>query len=155
MSAPRLEDMTLDDLDEVERIAAASFAPPWPRQCFVEELARAVSRCRVARTEPGGPVRAYAIWWMLGTEQHLLTIATDPAVRRRGLARALLEDMFAEGRRRGVTECYLEVRAGHAAALALYRAHGFEILDVRRAYYADGEDAWIMVRRAAVNEAAR
>jgi ribosomal-protein-alanine N-acetyltransferase len=141
-----LGDMRPGDLAEVERIAAAVL--PWSRQAFVAELARPVSRCRVARTEPGGPVRGYAIWWLVIDEQHLLAIATDPAWQRRGIARALLEDMLVEGAVRGARTCFLEVRPSNAAALALYRAYGFETIDVRRHYYADGEDAWIMARSA-------
>lgn len=144
-----ISNMTPSDLDEVAAIAAPSFTPPWSREAFLDEMARAVSRCVVLRTEVGGPVRAYAIWWIIADEQSLLTIATDPSERRRGAARALIAEMIADGVRCGVTECFLEVRPSNEAAVALYQAHGFELLDVRRAYYDDREDAWIMVRRFA------
>jgi ribosomal-protein-alanine N-acetyltransferase len=142
-----LEDMTPADLDEVVAIAANGL--PWSRQAFLDELARAVSRCRVLRTEPGGPVRGYAIGWIVGPELHVLALAVDPPWRRRGFGRVLLEDLLAEGAARGATECFLEVRPSNAGAIALYRALGFEHFDVRRKYYGDGEDAWIMVRRVA------
>jgi ribosomal-protein-alanine N-acetyltransferase len=144
-----IADMRPSDLDEVDAVAKHGFEPPWTRDAFQSELARAVSRCRVARTEAGGPVRAYAIWWIVAREQHLLAIATDPGHRRQGLARALFEEMIAEGEAAGVLDAYLEVRPSNDAALALYRSHGFDLLDVRRGYYADGEDAWIMARRLA------
>ena len=39
----------------------------------------------------------------------------------------------------------LEVRADNAAAIRLYRRHGFERLAVRRGYYQPGDvDAWVM-----------
>ena len=56
MIDPRVSDMSPADLDDVERIAAEGFRPPWTRAHVVEELGRAVSRCRVARAEPGAPV---------------------------------------------------------------------------------------------------
>lgn len=40
----------------------------------------------------------------------------------------------------------LEVRAGNAAAVALYRRLGFEEVGRRRRYYADGSDALLMTR---------
>ena len=149
MSDPRVSDMSPADLDDVERIAAEGFRPPWTRAHFVEELGRAVSRCRVARAEPGGPAIGYAISWIVAGEQTLLSIAVDPAHRRAGLGHALLDDLLDEGRRRGATECFLEVRPSNEAAVALYRAHGFDVFDVRPRYYDDGEDGWIMRRAAA------
>lgn len=146
MSDPRVSDMSLADLDDVERIAAQGFRPPWTRAHFVEELGRAVSRCRVLRARDGGPAIGYAISWIVAGEQTLLSIAVDPAHRRAGVAHALLEDLLEEGARRGAAECFLEVRPGNEAAVALYRAHGFEVHDVRPRYYDDGEDGWIMRR---------
>ena len=141
-----LGDLTARDLDEVVRIAGSAFDPPWTREGFEDELARSVARCRVARASPGGPVLAYAIWWQIAGEQQLLTIASAPDARRQGLARALLEEMIAEGEAQQVAECFLEVRPSNAAAITLYRSLGFELVDVRVGYYDDGEDATVMVR---------
>src|SRR5262245_30036827 len=118
-----ISDMLPSDLDEVGAVAQHGFDPPWSRDAFQGELARAVSRCRVARTEDGGRIRAYAIWWIVAREQHLLAIATDPQHRRRGLARALFEEMLAEADAHGVIDTFLEVRPSNEAAVALYRGH--------------------------------
>jgi [ribosomal protein S18]-alanine N-acetyltransferase len=149
----RVEDMRELDLDRVEAIGATAFDPPWTRRGFEDEMARDVARCRVVKAGPAGttsdlPVIGYAIWWIIGAEQQLLAIATDPACRRAGIARALLSDMIEEGARRGVTECFLEVRPSNTAAIALYEALGFARVDVRHVYYDDGEDAWVFLRRA-------
>lgn len=143
-----ISDMREADLDAIERIAEGAFDPPWTRRGFEDELARSVARCRVARESREDPVLAYAIWWSIADEQQLLTIASAPQARRRGLARALLLDMIAEGEANGVTECFLEVRAGNEPAIALYRSLGWQPQDTRAAYYDDGEDALVMVRRA-------
>jgi ribosomal-protein-alanine N-acetyltransferase len=39
---------------------------------------------------------------------------------------------------------FLEVRSDNASAMAMYLAHGFEQLNVRRDYYAPGVDAVVM-----------
>jgi len=49
-----------------------------------------------------------------------------PEARRSGIARALLAQVTEEARRRGVRAIELEVVPTQAAALALYRASGFE-----------------------------
>jgi len=42
---------------------------------------------------------------------------------------------------------YLEVRTDNTAAIALYQAHGFERLGLRKNYYQpSGADAYTMVR---------
>lgn len=144
--AHAIADMTARDLDAVERIARGTFRPPWTRAALEAELSRAISRCRVIRDRDGSVI-AYAISWIVGPEQELLAIATDPAHRRRGLGGRLLRDLLEEGHARGAHECFLEVRPSNVPAITLYGAHGFEVLDVRTRYYEDGEDAWIMARR--------
>ena len=97
-----------------------------------------------------GDARAFALVRVVADEAELLTIATDPAHRRRGLARALMEAWQAEAARRGATRAFLEVAADNAGAMALYRAAGFAETARRRVYYArrDGPavDAVIMSR---------
>jgi len=52
--------------------------------------------------------------------------------------------MLARAHTRNARLVLLEVRAGNAGAIALYRAAGFEVTGERRAYYANGEDALLM-----------
>jgi ribosomal-protein-alanine N-acetyltransferase len=76
-----------------------------------------------------------------------MNIAVDPALRRRGIATALLEKML---ERAGPDESYtLEVRPSNTVAIALYERFGFRASGTRRRYYQDtGEDAVIMWRTA-------
>jgi ribosomal protein S18 acetylase RimI-like enzyme len=76
----------------------------------------------------------------------VVLVAVDPAWRRRGIARAVLRRLEAEAIGRGATEAWLEVRAGNAAALALYRASGWTACGRRPRYYRDGEDAVLLSR---------
>ena len=55
-----------------------------------------------------------------------------PQARRRRVASALLDDLVAEGRRRGVRAIELEVVPTQAAAFSLYRTRGFRDVDRRR-----------------------
>jgi ribosomal-protein-alanine N-acetyltransferase len=76
---------------------------------------------------------------------HVVSIAVRETYRRRGMARALMD----EAMKRGVasykaTECYLEVRVGNDAAIGLYEKLGFAKVKRNYGYYLDGEDAWVM-----------
>ena len=76
-----------------------------------------------------------------------MNIAVDAPFRGRGVARALLEHLFAatgDDADRGYT---LEVRVSNAPAIHLYEQLGFVGTGVRRGYYTDNrEDAVIMWR---------
>lgn len=80
----------------------------------------------------------------LAGEVHILNIAVDPARRREGIARKLMdaarERIFAWH----VNCATLEVRVSNTPALKLYESLGFVEEGVRPAYYRDGEDARIM-----------
>jgi [ribosomal protein S18]-alanine N-acetyltransferase len=74
-----------------------------------------------------------------------MNIAVTAAYRRHGVAKRLLEELFARTEndpRRGYT---LEVRISNSAAISLYESLGFYATGVRRGYYTDNrEDALIM-----------
>lgn len=78
----------------------------------------------------------FALGRAVAGEAELLTIAVDPAHRRRGAGRVLLAAFEAEAARRGAGAAFLEVAADNAAAIALYAAAGWRETGRRRGYYA-------------------
>ena len=76
--------------------------------------------------EPFGPyTRAF---------DHVGTLGTyvDLDQRRHGIARALFAATFETARQKGYEKVFTFVRADNPAALAAYRAHGFEIIGTAR-----------------------
>lgn len=133
------------NLDRVEEIERASYDAPWSRAMFAGELIKSNSICLGAFRL--GRVIGYLIVSRYVDDWHIMNLAVDPAWRRRGVARLLLEDFF--GRSDGGREhgCTLEVRTSNAAAISLYEGLGFESHGVRRGYYVDNnEDALVMWR---------
>jgi ribosomal-protein-alanine N-acetyltransferase len=112
-----------------------------------EELVRPWARLRTARDE-AGRVLGYALFWHVVDEVHLLNVAVAIPARRRGIGRALMNDLLAYAREHEVVRILLEVRSSNTAALALYESLGFTRFNVRERYYADGEDAVEMSRPA-------
>ena len=94
----------------------------------------------------------FALGRVMADEAELLTIAVDPGDRRRGLGRLLLDAFLTDCAAHGAATVFLEVDAGNAPALALYKSAGFQMAGRRRAYYhaPDGTatDA-LVLRRAA------
>ncbi|NSY37896.1 GNAT family N-acetyltransferase [Leisingera sp. ANG59] len=95
-----------------------------------------------------GNARCFALVRVIADEAELLTIATDPAHQRQGLARACMAAWESRARVRGAEEMFLEVAEDNAPAQALYRACGFAVCGRRAGYYrrqdADPADAILM-----------
>ena len=79
-----------------------------------------------------------------GTEAHISTLAVHPNWRRRGLGELLLMLALEQALNLRVDVVSLEVRASNQVAQRLYRKYGFRLQGVVKAYYLDGEDAWMM-----------
>jgi [ribosomal protein S18]-alanine N-acetyltransferase len=141
--------LTYSDLPQVIAIERRAFPTPWSLAMFVLELSKPSGVC-LAAVQPGDggqTIVGYLICSRYADVWHLMNIAVDPGRRRRGYARALLEEML---ERAGPEEAYtLEVRTSNGPAIALYERFGFRVAGTRPRYYHDtGEDAVIM-RRAA------
>jgi [ribosomal protein S18]-alanine N-acetyltransferase len=105
------------------------------------ELARPWGKLWVATESTDQPAQAFLLAWDAADEVHLVDVVTHPDARRRGLARALMQNLIAHAAARRAALIALEVRRSNQAAIALYRSAGFRAAGLRRAYYADGEDA--------------
>jgi ribosomal-protein-alanine N-acetyltransferase len=128
------------DVAQVAAIDEAAFHDRRPGDERVrEELARPWTRAWVAREE--GEVVGYLLSWHVLDELHVLQVATAEARRRRGIGRGLVDVVLTYAKDAGVRLVLLEVRRSNVAALALYRRVGFAEVNVRKGYYADGEDA--------------
>jgi [ribosomal protein S18]-alanine N-acetyltransferase len=83
-----------------------------------------------------------------GQEAEIQNLAVRADYRRRGVARALLEEVHHRLVVRSVGSVFLEVRLSNLPARQLYRAFGYSECGLRKRYYAsDGEDALVLRRR--------
>ena len=91
-----------------------------------------------------GLVVGYAIASYAGDIAELQRIGVSPAMRRTGVASALLAEVVAEAPRTGADRLILEVREDNAGALSFYAGRGFIEIDRRARYYRDGTTAVIL-----------
>jgi ribosomal-protein-alanine N-acetyltransferase len=135
------------DLPQVIAVERRAFPTPWSLAMFVLELSKPSGVCLAAMDADTEKLVGYLICSRYDLVWHLMNIAVDPACRRRGIARAMLEELL---ERAGQGEQYtLEVRTSNAPAITLYERFGFRPAGTRRRYYRDtGEDAMIMWRTA-------
>lgn len=137
--------LTPTDLDEVLEIESLSFRSPWPRPAFEVEMTHDWSRLEVVRDTDTGRILAFADYWLVSDEIHILNIATHPQARRQGHGARLLRHILDQAKIASFKSVDLEVRRSNAAAQALYVSHGFQVVGMRPRYYEDNdEDAILM-----------
>lgn len=142
--------LSFADLPQVIGIERRAFPTPWSPAMFVLELSKS-STIALAAVLPERPrvrrLAGYLVCSRYADVWHLMNVAVDPPLRRRGVAAALMEAMI---ERAGPDEPFtLEVRPSNTAAITLYDRFGFRPAGTRRGYYRDtGEDALIMWRTA-------
>lgn len=131
--------MNEHDLLEVVEIEETTGLSQWGWEAYRAELARPEAIMLVVRRaapdDSGRSVLAYIASRISADELHVNNIGVREEARRRGLGAALLGAVLEEGARGGAALAVLEVRAGNAAAQALYRRFGFEVVGERKGYY--------------------
>lgn len=130
---------------DLPRCAAieATAPDPWTEPQLAEELASDFGRLFVACRDE--QIAGLAVFQLAAGEASLNALTVDPAARRQGAGRALLTGALAVLRAEGAQSCFLEVRAGNAAARALYESVGFAAAGVRRGFYRNpAEDGVVM-----------
>ena len=145
MSEPVIRFMRLRDVDAVAEIEENTFARPWSRESFRQELTRnAVARYLVA--DENGEILGYAGAWVILDESHITNIAVRENARGRGLGKRLTSELLQVLSNLGACYATLEVRVSNERAQNLYKSLGFVTVGKRKRYYEDNnEDAWLMV----------
>lgn len=137
--------MRLKDLDEVTALEEATFARPWSRESFRQELERNVA-ARYLVAEKEGRVIGYAGAWIILDESHITNIAITASERGKGIGRKLTEALLQLLSNLGAAYATLEVRESNLRAQGLYQSLGFIRVGRRKRYYEDNqEDAFLMV----------
>lgn len=99
-----------------------------------------------------GCFAGYGGFSLAADEAEILTVAVVPEMRRRGIARALMERMLADAADLGAAVMYLDVRESNEGARALYRVLGFEEIGQRRNYYTKPRENAILMQKALARE---
>jgi [ribosomal protein S18]-alanine N-acetyltransferase len=138
--------LTYADLPNVIAIERRAFPTPWSLAMFVLELSKPSGICLAAIYEER--LVGYVVCSRYDTVWHVMNVAVDDRLLRRGIATSLLARLFELADRPNV-QYTLEVRTSNDAAIRLYEGFGFRAAGRRRAYYHDNsEDALIMWRTA-------
>lgn len=144
MEKLRVESAAPGDIPGMAELEALCFSEPRSSQALLEEL-ESPERHLLLSARIGEELVGYAGLEYVLDEGYITDVAVFPEFRRRGVARALLEELARRGRTMGLSFLTLEVRAANAPAIALYRGTGYREVGRRRDFYrAPREDAVLM-----------
>ncbi|MEP6590079.1 MAG: ribosomal protein S18-alanine N-acetyltransferase [Gemmatimonadota bacterium] len=142
----RLRPASLADLPVLVELELRSFSDPWTAAQLREAL-RWTGAIALVAEGADGVVGGYLLGRVVVDEAEILSIATDPRLRRTGLGRRLLREAMAIMLERGAHAAWLEVRVGNVAARAMYQCEGFVAAGLRKGYYRCPEEDAIVLRR--------
>jgi ribosomal-protein-alanine N-acetyltransferase len=137
-----------EDIEEIASIERASFPDPWeegtlaeslrfyPRTFFVAENRSHIAGFVAAGLEDTGE-EIYG---------HIMNLAVDPSSRSCGIGGMLVHRVELECMLLGASGIQLEVRESNERARRFYDHLGYEQVFVLADYYANGEDAIVMMK---------
>jgi ribosomal-protein-alanine N-acetyltransferase len=136
-----------DDIAEVAAMERRCYADPWPAAAFASLPENPSVFFAVARSGVDGHLSGYVVGWHVLDEAELANLAVEPAARRCGVGRLLLDRMLDDAGERGAARVFLEVRESNEAARQLYASRGFEEVARRKKYYRSPDEDALILRR--------
>lgn len=136
-----LEKMKIEDL---ELIDLKNFDNFWTESILKDEILSDSSYYIVARFQ--NDIIGFAGLKFLLDEAHITNIATRIDKRKNGVGSKLLEGLINRAKEEASVLITLEVNTENLPAINLYKKYGFEILGVRKKYYDNKFDAYIMTK---------
>lgn len=131
----KISPMNDRDIPAVVEIENLSFKYPKSESVFKEDEHKYL----VARDD--GKVVGYIGVEKILDEVHIINMALHPSYRGQGIGRRLIQHVLNDEE-----VFFLEVRVSNETAKNIYEHFGFKVINTRKAYYPDGEDALVMRR---------
>ena len=127
-----------EDAGRMSQLHMRCFDDPWSAISFRGLLLD--TSILTLGVELNGELVAFAMAQSIAGESDILTVATAPEHRRKGLGATLISAFINRLGERGVSRITLDVAEDNAPARALYRGFGFTEDGRRPRYYTAGRD---------------
>ncbi len=129
-----------EDVDFVYKIIEENFPRPWIREQILLEN---VFSYKVV-LEKEGEIIGFLFGEIIYEEANVLLIAIKKDYQGKGFGELLLDHFVQVCKNKEVNKILLEVSTENKKAINLYRKKGFKKLSIRKKYYSNGSDAFLM-----------
>ena len=138
----RFESLRYEHLRQMAEIEKEAFDMPWTENMFIPEV-NSANATYVVGTR-GEEVICYGGFHTVLDEAHITNIAVKSTSRGKGIGRFLFATLLAKAKEAGAKLVTLEVKTTNTAAISLYESFGFKVAGVRKRYYNNLYDAYVM-----------
>lgn len=138
----RFEPLRYEHLRQMAEIEKEAFDMPWTETMFIPEVG-SENATYVVGTR-GEEVICYGGFHSVLDEAHITNIAVKSTERGKGIGRFLLATLIGKAREKGASTVSLEVKTTNKLAISLYESFGFKVAGVRKRYYNNLFDAYVM-----------
>lgn len=139
---------TLDDLDAILEIEKDVSQSGWKKEQFQSELSKHYSHFLVlSDDETDTQIIAFVVahFGVVQSEQcEILNLAVRREFQKQGHGKRILRAAMNLALKANVQKFLLDVRKSNTVAIQMYQQIGFTICQIRRQFYANGEDAYTM-----------
>lgn len=125
--------MELRDVPATAALEAENFSEPWSANSFMEEIKKESSIYLVA--SEGTDLVGVCGLVTSFDEGEVLNVSVKKEYRKQGIGLQMLQELLAEGKKRGIKHFTLEVREGNMPARSLYEKLGFICEGIRPNFY--------------------
>ena len=142
MAETIIRTMELKDIPDVHDIFKNSIKSFWSLDELTKELYNDIAFYLVSETD--GSVSGFCGAWLVLEEAQITNIAIREDLRNTGIGKKLFKTFIKELLLKNIDVIYLEVRESNTSAQKFYESLDFEKMGIRKRFYSDGENAFLM-----------
>ena len=129
----------------IAELEKQTFKHPWSENSLQMFFEGEGAYC-VACMENGDLVSYCTVTTVLD-EAQIINVASAPKHKNKGCAKATIELVLDEAKRRNISSVSLEVRESNVPAISLYESFGFSVAGKRKDFYTEPrENALVMIK---------
>ena len=133
----KIELLSPHDITRLLQIEQQSNPYPWQQSAFDSSFADSYFSYKLL--DDSGTIQGFYFAQLILEQLELFNICVAKDMQGKGYGKALMLHFLQEGRSRGATEAFLEVRSSNSSAIALYEKCGFNKTGLRKNYYVYGD----------------
>ncbi len=133
-----------EDIPRIVQLEQENLLSTLEEQFYVEHLKHPLFQTYIYERE--GVFLGFISTIFDGECLEILNFVIDKPYQSKGYGAKLLQEVFAELLPQGLKRSILEVRKSNACAIHLYDKLDFKVIQIRKAYYSNGEDALVLLK---------
>lgn len=136
-----------EDLDKIVELEEQLYTKPWQKKDFLYELNENPFAYYLKMIDGDSKeIMGYIGFWIKFEQAEITKVSIAKKYQGYKLSKLLMTDAERRMRLANCESVTLEVRVSNIVAFNLYSSMGFHTLTIRKKYYDNGEDAYLMIK---------